>query len=97
MNGGGGMEKMKEKEKEEKECDSIGHRPLRGRCPKSVFEENPLRTGRSRGDQRRPKAWAAAVEARRLLKGSTGHLGFELINAGWYTAGLWSEDVAYQF
>ena len=44
---GGRMEK-KEKEKEEKEeekkkkeefllCESIGHRPLRGRCPKSAF------------------------------------------------------------
>ena len=44
---GGGTEKKEEKEKEkEKEekiphmCESIGHRPLRGRCPKtslSVF------------------------------------------------------------
>ena len=39
--GGGGTEKKKKKEKkEEKEkvshmCESIGHRPLRGRCPKS--------------------------------------------------------------
>ena len=36
---GGGTEKMKEKEKEEKKekiphmCESIGHRPLRVRCP----------------------------------------------------------------
>ena len=35
-----GMEKKKEKEKEEKKekiphmCESIGHRSLRGRCPK---------------------------------------------------------------
>ena len=36
---GGGMEEEEEKEKKEKEkiphmCESIGHRPLRGRCPK---------------------------------------------------------------
>ncbi len=35
--GGGGTEK-EEKEEEEKIplCESIGHRPLRGRCPKSI-------------------------------------------------------------
>ena len=40
---GGGTEKKKKKEKEKKEekekvshmCESIGHRPLRGRCPKT--------------------------------------------------------------
>ena len=40
--GGGGRGAEEEKEKEEKEkeekiphmCESIGHRPLRGRCPK---------------------------------------------------------------
>ena len=45
---GGGMEKKEEEEegkKKEKEkirhmCESIGHRPLRGRCPKSEFEYN---------------------------------------------------------
>ena len=37
----GGTEKKEEKEKKEKEekiphmCESIGHRPLRGRCPKT--------------------------------------------------------------
>ena len=35
--GGGGMEEEKEKEEKEEEkiplCESIGHRPLRGRCP----------------------------------------------------------------
>ena len=34
---GGTEEKEKEKEEEEKfphMCESIGHRPLRGRCPK---------------------------------------------------------------
>ena len=34
---GGGTEEKKEKEEEEKishMCESIGHRPLRGRCPK---------------------------------------------------------------
>ena len=39
----GMTEKKKEEEKEKKEektphmCDSIGHRPLRGRCPKNEF------------------------------------------------------------
>ena len=36
--GGGGMEKEKEEKEGEEEkippCESIGHRPLRGRCPK---------------------------------------------------------------
>ena len=41
----GGTEKKKEKKKEKKEkkeekiphmCESIGHRPLRGRCPKRM-------------------------------------------------------------
>ena len=33
--GGGGMEEKEEKEKEKIPlCESIGHRPLRGRCPK---------------------------------------------------------------
>ena len=35
--GSGGTKKEKEKKKEEKivhMCESIGHRPLRGRCPK---------------------------------------------------------------
>ena len=37
----GGTEKKKEKKEKEKEkvshmCESIGHRPLRGRCPKSM-------------------------------------------------------------
>ena len=41
---GGGTKEKKEEEKEEEEeeekfplCESIGHRPLRGRCPKSEF------------------------------------------------------------
>ena len=36
--GGRTEEKKEEKEKEEKFvlCESIGHRPLRGRCPKSI-------------------------------------------------------------
>ena len=41
---GGGTEKKEKKEEEEKEkkekishmCESIGHRPLRGRCPKMI-------------------------------------------------------------
>ena len=36
--GGGGTEKEEEEEEEEKiphMCESIGHRPLRGRCPKT--------------------------------------------------------------
>ena len=42
------MEKEKKKEKEEEEkishmCESIGHRPLRGRCPKGS-EKFALRT-----------------------------------------------------
>ena len=37
--GGGGTKEEKEKEEKEKEekfalCESTGHRPLRGRCPK---------------------------------------------------------------
>ena len=43
--GGRGGTKEKEKEKKEKEkeekiphmCESIGHQPLQGRCPKSQF------------------------------------------------------------
>ena len=49
----GGTEKEKEKEEEEEEkekvshmCDIIGHRPLRGRCPKSVTN---CRAGRTEG------------------------------------------------
>ena len=40
LKAGGGTEKEEEEEKEEKKeekfllCASIGHRPLRGRCPK---------------------------------------------------------------
>ena len=36
-------EKKEEKEKKEKiphMCESIGHRPLRGRCPKRTFMDN---------------------------------------------------------
>ena len=37
--GGGGTEKKEEKEEEKEKiphmCESIGHRPLRGRCPKT--------------------------------------------------------------
>ena len=36
--GGGGAEEKKEEEKKKEKiphmCESIGHRPLRGRCPK---------------------------------------------------------------
>ena len=32
------MEKEKEKEENFLLCESIGHRPLRGRCPKSGFD-----------------------------------------------------------
>ena len=32
--GGGGAEKEKKEEKIPHTCESIGHRPLRGRCPK---------------------------------------------------------------
>ena len=38
--GEGGTEKKKEEEKEEKiphMCESIGHRPLWGRCPKAFL------------------------------------------------------------
>ena len=42
--GGTKEEKKKEEEEEEEEkiphmCETIGHRPLRGRCPKSDREE----------------------------------------------------------
>ena len=38
--GGGGSEKEKEEEKEKIPlCESIGHRPLRGRCPKTGGEK----------------------------------------------------------
>ena len=36
--GGGGTEEEAEKEKEKIPlCESIGHRPLRGRCPKKTI------------------------------------------------------------
>ena len=39
LKAGGGKKEEKEKEEEKEEkfllCESIGHRPLRGRCPKS--------------------------------------------------------------
>ena len=44
--GGRGVEEEKE-EKEEKiphMCESIGHRPLRGRCPKRIETEDILRS-----------------------------------------------------
>ena len=38
LGGGGGTKEEKEKKKKEEKiphmCESIGHRPLRGRCPK---------------------------------------------------------------
>ena len=39
---GGEGEEKEEKEEEEKIplCESIGHRPLRGRCPKRMRGEN---------------------------------------------------------
>ena len=46
VGGGGTEEKEKEKEKKEEKkektplCESIGHRPLRGRCPKRMFMDN---------------------------------------------------------
>ena len=39
---GGGTEKEEKKEEKEEKiplCESIGHRPLRGRCPKGDEEE----------------------------------------------------------
>ena len=51
---GGGMEKKEEKEEEKKKekiphmCESIGHRPLRGRCPASPSTSNPNYLGRAR-------------------------------------------------
>ena len=33
----GGTEKKEEKEKIPNMCESIGHRPLRGRCPKGTI------------------------------------------------------------
>ena len=47
-------EKEKEKEKEEKKekiphmCESIGHRPLRGRCPASSSTSSTTYLGRAR-------------------------------------------------
>ena len=41
VGGGGTEEEEKEKEKEKEKiplCDSIGHRPLRGRCPKTMLD-----------------------------------------------------------
>ena len=40
--GGGGSEKEQEKKEKEKIplCESIGHRPLRGRCPASTLNFN---------------------------------------------------------
>ena len=42
LGGGGGTKKEKEEKEEKKEekiphmCESIGHQPLQGRCPKSM-------------------------------------------------------------
>ena len=43
----GGMEKEEEEEKKEEEkiphmCESIGHRPLRGRCPKGSLVSHKI-------------------------------------------------------
>ena len=49
--GKGGVEEEKEKEEEEEKsphiCESIGHRPLRGRCPAPSlnFKHNILKQG----------------------------------------------------
>ena len=51
--GGRGGTKEKEKEEKEKEekiphmCESIGHRPLRGRCPKGDRPTNQPTEGRT--------------------------------------------------
>ena len=39
--GGGTKKKEKEKEKTPHMCESIGHRPLRGRCPKRGPTDQP--------------------------------------------------------
>ena len=51
---GGAEEKEKEKKEKEKEekiphmCESIGHRPLRGRCPASPSTSSTTYSGRTR-------------------------------------------------
>ena len=49
---GGGMEEEEEEEEEKKEkiphmCESIGHRPLRGRCPASPSTSSTTYLGRA--------------------------------------------------
>ena len=51
----GGWKKEKEKEKEKDKiphmCESIGHRPLRGRCPAPLnFNHNLLKQGTGTAD-----------------------------------------------
>ena len=52
LGGGGGTKEEKEKEEEKipHMCESIGHRPLRGRCPKRMLGRQlalPLLYGRN--------------------------------------------------
>ena len=50
--GRGGAEEKKEEEKIPHMCESIGHRPLRGRCPKRGEEEvRRMRRMRMRRDR----------------------------------------------
>ena len=50
--GGGGMEEEEEKEEKIPLCESVGHRPLWGRCPGSSlkFDHNLLRQGTDTAD-----------------------------------------------
>ena len=60
---GGGTEKKKKEKKEKKEekekvshmCESIGHRPLRGRCPKAgaVMQKMPKNAKKARKEGRK--------------------------------------------
>ena len=43
---GGGTEKEEEEEKSPHMCESIGHRPLRGRCPKKRKDRMKMKKGR---------------------------------------------------
>ena len=53
---GGTEKKMEEKEKIPHKCESIGHRPLRGRCPKARKEEWKTRKRKVRERQRQKEA-----------------------------------------
>ena len=67
----GGKGDTKEKKKEEEKiphmCESIGHRPLRGRCPKGrqINEQKKCRSNGDKGDK--TEDVDAEARARRLV------------------------------